>query len=515
MKTVQRAAHTAEMKNGNAAKAEMAQEGKTLVRHSMVYGLGIILNRLIGFIMIPIYTRLLTPADYGTLELLGLSTDIIGMVISVGIANAMYRFYFEFEDERERNAVISTAFATFGGIGLLCLGLLSLATGFLSRVILDAEQYASYFLVALTSIWFLTVVQMGFDYLRMRQKSVLFLIVSTLKLLLALGLNIYLVVYLRMGVMGILLSTLISSVVMTIVFVVPILVQTGPHISPSIAAKLIRFGAPLIPANLGSLIVHASDRYFLKYFGDLHQTGIYSLGYKFGNLPNTFVTSPFMQIWTARRFEVYKKPYAEEMFGAIFTYFCLLITFVGLGISMISREALEIIANPSFWDAHQVIPIIIFAYIVFSLHNHFNMGILIEKKTHYLAYINGSNGIVNLVLNWFFIQRWGMYGAAYATLLSFFYKVIVTYAVSSRIYPVHFEAGKVLKIFLTAGLLYAASQWIPAGPIYVRLGIKGLLLLAYPVLLWFLGVPGPEDRGQILSFARSKLPMWTGLGVRT
>jgi len=494
--------------------SDLAQEGKKIARHSLVYGLGVILNRVIGFLMIPIYTRLLTPSDYGVLELLSLTTDIIGMAISMGLSAAMYRFYFEHEDERERNTVVSTAFIAFGSIALVCLASLSFTTGFLARTILDSERYASYFLVTFTSLWFGTMSQLGFDYLRMRQRSVLYLVISAAKLLLSLGLNIYLVVFLKLGVLGILYSTLISSMATTVVLVLPILYRIGLRFSFSSCARMIRFGAPLIPSSLGAYLVHVSDRYFLKHYGSLSETGLYSLGYKFGNLPNTFVTSPFIQIWFARRFEVYKKPNAEEIFGTIFTYFCLVIAFVGLGISVVTKEALEIIANPDFWEAYKVVPIIVLSYTVFSFHYHFNMGILINKKTKYLAYINGSNGVLNLGLNFLLIPRYGMYGAAYATLFSFVYKVTLTYIVSSRMFRVHFELVKVLKIFMVAGLLYAASMWVSADSIYVRLALKTLLVCLYPAVLWLLDVPGPAEKQQILAFARSRIANFAGQRAR-
>ncbi|MDI6722916.1 MAG: oligosaccharide flippase family protein, partial [Candidatus Aenigmarchaeota archaeon] len=97
---------------------DIKQETKIIAKHSFVYMLGAILSRAIGFLMIPIYTQFLIPADYGVIQLLALTTDVIGTVISVGISSAMYRFYFDYDTEKERNEVVSTAILSFGIIGL-------------------------------------------------------------------------------------------------------------------------------------------------------------------------------------------------------------------------------------------------------------------------------------------------------------------------------------------------------------------------------------------------------------
>ena len=100
--------------------ADFKQETKAVAHHSSVYMLATILNKVVSFLMIPIYTRFLIPSDYGIIEILGLTTDLIGMVISIGIASAMYRFYFDYDDVKEKNEVISTAMLSFGAIALVC-----------------------------------------------------------------------------------------------------------------------------------------------------------------------------------------------------------------------------------------------------------------------------------------------------------------------------------------------------------------------------------------------------------
>ena len=467
--------------------ADFKTETKAVARHSSVYMLATILNKVVSFLMIPIYTRFLVPSDYGVIELLGLTTDVIGMVISVGIAGAMYRFYFDYDNDKDRNEVISTAILSFGAIALVSLGAISLSSNFLALKILNSEKYYYYFLIAFCSLWFNTIVQMGYSYLRIKEKSIQYLIYSLCRLILGLSLNIYLVAIIEMGVMGVLLSTLIGSITFSIFLVIPILIKVRARFSLPKCKKMLKYGAPLIPTNLAAFVVHASDRFFINHYVGLADTGIYSLGYKFGNLPNNFIAAPFMQIWEIRFFKWYKDKNAHIIFGRIFTYLCFLTFFVGLGISVLIKDALVIMSDSSYWSAYKIVPIIIISYIVFSFQYYFNMGIYITKKTKYLAYINMSNAGLNIILNFVLISRYGIWGAAFATLACFTYKVIITYYIGNKLYKISFEAGRILKLAFVAVILYFVCHYISIDVVYVSLLLKFGIACLFPIVLYLVG----------------------------
>lgn len=480
--------------------AELKKEAKAVARHSSIYMMATILNKVVSFLMIPIYTRFLVPADYGTIELLGLTTDIIGMVVSIGIADAMYRFYFEYESDRDRNEVISTSIFTFGSIALISLFFLSFSSHFLALKMLDSQKYYYYFLMAFSSLWFNTIVQMGYSYLRIQEKSGTYLIYSLCRLLFGLSLNIYLVAIVQMGVLGVLLSTLISSITFSIALVITILYKTKIRFSFFKCKELLKYGAPLIPTNLAAFIVHASDRFFIKNYFGLSETGIYSLGYKFGNLPNNFIAAPFMQIWEIRFFKYYKDENAHIIFGKIFTYLCFLVLFAGLGISVLIKDALMIMSASSYWSAFKIVPIILLSYIVFSFQYYFNMGIYIMKETKYLAYINMSNAVLNIILNFILISRYGIWGAAFATLICFIYKVIITYYISNKLYKISVEFGRILKLFAAAMGLYFTCHFISINGIYFDMLLKFVIACIFPFLLFLMKFYTADEKAIVKQF---------------
>ena len=482
--------------------SSVVKESKLLAKHTLIYGAGTVINSIVAFLLLPIYTRYLTPNDYGVKELIGLTTDVIGILMATAISSAIYRFYFEYDDEKNRNEVISTAIIGLGTAGLLALALLSLLTRPMARYIIDAPELYYYFNISLVSMWFYSINDIGFNYLRARQQSILFVALSVLRLIMVIALNVYFIVFLGIGVLGILWSTLVVAVITTCILIIPIMYKVGVVFDKKKIKNMLRFGLPLIPSQLGAFIVHLSDRFFIKGYCSIADAGLYSLGYRFGTIPSDFVSVPFNQVWQPRRLELYKQPDSEELFGKIFTYYLALITFVGLGIAVLTKDLIMIIADKKFWSAYQIVPIIVLANIVFTLHYHFNIGIIIQKKTKYLAYINLSNGMLVLGLNFLLIPTYGVFGAAYATLIAFIYKVSLTYYLSRKFYKVHFEVVRIVKIVGSAILLFMSCSMLNLGNIYASFMAKSFLIMWYPLVLLIMGFYTKEEKKMVVAFIR-------------
>jgi O-antigen/teichoic acid export membrane protein len=158
--------------------------------------------------------------------------------------------------------------------------------------------------------------------------------------------------------------------------------------------------------------------------------------------------------------------------------------FFGLAIAVLTRDVLMIMADSSFWSAYKIVPIIVMANIIFNLSAHINMGLLITKNTKYFMYINLSNGIFILFLNLFLIRKYGVYGAAFATLIAFIYKVSLTYYFSSKYYTIHFEFLRIGKILLATVIIYLGTMPIQFDSVYTTFLVKFSIILLFPAMLF-------------------------------
>jgi len=462
-------------------------ELKLILRHSTTYSIANFLNRMVSFVMIPIYTRYLSPADYGILELITITLNILSIVLAAGITEAVSRFYFDYKETKDRNKVISVGLISFILLGVASFTFLAPSSSFMSETILGSSEYSSFFLIAIGYMSIGFVLQVIFAYFRVTRQSISLTLSNLAGLVVSLSLNILFVVILQIGVKGILLATLISQSLQVLVLLPIILKRVGFHFDLNLFKNMFSFGFPIIFSQISHQLVTASDRFFIKAFTSLADTGLYSLGYKLGALVITFVATPFDMIWTPRRFENFGQEEAEKNFARIFTLFIFIITLIGLFISILIKDLLILAVAESYWDAYKVVPIITLTYILYSFYYHFNIGILMKKKTGLYAGINIATGALNLILNYFLIKAYSVWGAAISTLICYIFKPALTYYYSNKIYPIRIETGNIILILSNAAFVYALCLLIETGNVYLNLVLKGLAGLLYIVILYLIG----------------------------
>lgn len=443
--------------------------------------------------MIPIYTRFLSPADYGILELITITLSILGIVLAAGLTSAVSRFYFDYKEEKDRNKVISVGLLSFIVVSIVSFASLAPFSSSISEIILESSEHSSFLVIAFGYMAISFVLEVIFAYFLVTHQSMSLTLSNLAGLVVSLSLNILFVVVLQIGVMGILLATLISHSLQVLVLLPLVLKRVGLHFDFNLFKRMFRFGFPIIFSQVARIVVTASDRFFIRAFFSLADTGLYSLGYKLGAMVFTFVGTPFDMIWTPRRFETFGQEQAEKDFARIFTLFIFTISFVGLFISILTKDLLILFVTESFWDAYKVVPIIVLTYVIHSFNYHFDIGILVKKKTILYAGINVTTAVLNLILNYFLIRAYFIWGAAIATLISYIYKSSLTYYCSNRIYPIQMEKKNLIMIMSVAILIYMSCAIIEVDNLYLNLGLKSTLGLGYIVILYFLKIFTEEE----------------------
>jgi O-antigen/teichoic acid export membrane protein len=477
----------------------LGKELKTLIKHGSIYFLGTVLSRLVGFVMIPVYTKYLRAEGYGIYELVGLSIEICGIIISSGIAGGIYRFYFEQKGEKEKNTVISTASLAVTVVAFVFIGLLCFLSPNISNIILDSSDKWIYFCLAFGGLFFGQHMQLMYIYLRIKEFSGIYLMISLLQLIIALSLNIFFIVYLQMGVKGLFLSNFITAAIFAVVCYPILLWKVGSKFSYGLFKKMLRFNLPIIPANLASLIVSSSDKYFIKVFFSITQTGIYSLGYKFGNIVFYFVRVPFMQIWEPRRYALYQEKAPVEIYARVATYFWFILVFTGLGLSILIQDVIKIISPPEFWPAGYYAPAIVLSYIIYAMDNHVGFGILIAKKTEYWTYVNFAMCGINLALNFLLIPSYGSWGAVAATFLSLVFKITALHMVSRKLFYIPFEWGRMAGMLAIAISLYVFSLVVHFDDLVKAIIIDIILSFLFLPLIWISGLVTTDEKRSVIN----------------
>lgn len=467
----------------------VGHEVRQVGRNSFIYLVGQAVSRAVGFLMIPLYTKYIAPAGYGTLDLIETIMSAAAILVSMGISEGMSRFYYAEKDEDRRHQIISTILIGFSIVGITMTVILEASSGYATQLIWGEMSYDYYLQVALASLWFSMVCEIAFTYLRMRYLAKQFVIVTLLQTALALVLNVYFIVFMQIDILGVLYSTLISQGLVAVVLFALIVREVGTRVSWVTLWRLIRFGLPLGPARIALLLGFASNRFALLWLSPsapavaLVQVGLLSLGHKFGSIVNRFFTVPFNSFWGPRRMELLLSGdvAAKETIAKFCTYATFCTAYVALLIAASSQSVIDLMADPSYEGSHVVVPFVAASYVVMSLETHFLTGLIHMQRTSYSMWSSFVSLGVIVIWNIALVPRYGLLAAATSNLVGMIVREALIYLAAQRVYALPFELGRLSAIGLSAVGLYWVSQLVVlSSPLltgFLRAGIAGMLPL--------------------------------------
>jgi O-antigen/teichoic acid export membrane protein len=322
-----------------------------------------------------------------------------------------------------------------------------LASPALSRFVLQDSGQPLYFRLFFLIYIAQTAELVPFLMCRALQRSKLVVMLNLLRLLALLSLNVVFVVYLRTGVVGILISNLIVSSVLAAGMLVFLFRTMGTHFSWPKFRAMARFAYPVAFVSIGNFFLVFSDRYFLNHYVGPAAVGLYSLAYRFGFILSAFVFNPFQQIWGPQRFAIAKQPNARETFRRVFLYINIALGVAALGIALFARDLLRVMATYAFVGAHQVVPLILLAQILHHWTAYNNLGLFLTKTTTKFAWGSAVGIPAVLGLNFLLIPRYGVWGAAIATILAYTLRFLVIQHLSQREYPIDYDWPRIVRLY--------------------------------------------------------------------
>jgi len=468
---------------------------RTLGRQTAIYSLGVILGRAVSFLMLPVYTRFLTPADYGLVQLLEITVEVAAIFFTAGTTAGVQRFYFKANSADERHRLVSTAFFTVLALAGACtITLLALSPALWRFALKEAGQPWFIRLAALNfALSFLLNYPLSFA--QTTQRPALFLLTSTCKLVLQLSLNIYFIVVLRLGVVGLLWSTFITNLLLGLAMTTWLLRQTGTRFDWAILRDLRRFGAPYQVSWAGSFILTFGDRFFLQAARGATAVGLYSLAYQFGFLLVQLGSTPFLSAWNPHRHELAKLPRAERdrHYDTGFLYFNVLLVTMATGLAVFIRPVIRTMTTPAFHTAAYIVPVILMAYTAEAWADALKFGIDISERTALVTKATWATVVVVLLLYAILIPPFGAMGAAAATLSGSIFRATLLYRWAQHEWPIAYSWRRPLLVLGIGASVSLAAFLLPALPIAGLVGAGCLLMLVYFACVHAF-VLGPSER---------------------
>lgn len=477
---------------------------RRLGRDALLYGLPTILSGVASFVMLPVYTKYLTPADYGLLSLLDLSLEIALLIFSAGATAGLMRFYFKTQDPVERNRVLFTAWATATALYVLgSLLIFSAAPLIWAHALSGAGSLAMVRLAAINfTVTSLTLVPL--QMLAIEQRALASAVIMTIRLLLQVGLNVLFVVGLHAGPMGFLWSTFWSSVTLGLFMTLLLIRRTGFAWSWTAFHDLRRFSLPIQLSKAGTFFLAFGDRFFLEKFHGLASVGLYGLAYQFGFLLYSTLATPFFQAWTPQRFQMVHedREVRDRIFNRGFLYGDVAVVAGAVGISLFIRPVLAILTTSDFHGAAIFVPIIVLAYVFQAWAIAVDFGIEVTEKTKYTSISTWISVAVIGVLYLILIPPFAGMGAAVATLIAMFVRFAVTLHFAQRLWPVTYQWGPHVRMIAGGAVVTIAALLVPVAGTLPLLAVAAALFLVYALWVW-VGVLHRDDRAALLVLVRS------------
>ena len=410
------------------------QRSRSFVTHAATYAIGNVARRIVGFAMLPIYTRFLTPADYGVIGLLTFALALLEPLLGARLGWAIPRFYFDAKNHRGRREVMWGALSLTGGASAVSVIVLVLLRNVAANILFGNSKFA--LALGLFAITLLSqpMEQIGMTYLRLRERSGLFVIFSVAKLILQLALNLLLVVYWREGVLGVVLSAVISSVVLGIGSAVYVAAHEAPAFNWQVTRRMMQFCWPLWLSALAGLYIGASGALFLRAFDTLSDVGRLQLALKFAVTVGMLIWAPFQQHWEPMSFQYYREAGGKRKFQVAFIGISALMFIGGLGVSIFAEPVIKVMATKSFYAAASAVPVLTLAIVLDRIRTFFDFSFMITDRTKMRGAYQYGTAVVITIAYIGFIPRFGLMGAAVAQCLTFVGTFIYVYFLSRRYY---------------------------------------------------------------------------------
>ena len=489
---------------------------KRLAGQTAIYGIPSVLGRILGYLLVPLYTRVFLPGEYGTVNVFYSYAYLLMVILTYGMETAFFRFN---EQEKDREKVFSTGMISLIISSLLFLVMVSFSAGNVARWIKypDHRDYVRWFawilaLDALSAIPFALLRAQNrpsrFAWIKMTNISVNIVFNLFFLLLCPFIMNHYsgtlpgrfitLIYRPHWGIEYIFISNLIASS-LTLVMLLPQISAVRWKIHPDLWKRMLFYGFPLLFAGMAGVVNETFDRLLLRYLlpKDIasYQVGIYAACYKISILMTIFVQAykyaaePFF-------FAEAKQKDAREVYARIMDYFIITVSLIFL-VTMLYLDdfIMPILVGKKYWEGKGVIPVLMMANLFLGVYWNLAIWYKLTGKTSWGAWLSLIGAVITLMLNFWWIPLssehliYGYYGSAWATFICYGSMMILSYLIGQRYFPVKYNLIKFAGYIGLAVLLYVISSFIKPELLILRIGFHTILLLIFLGIVYMVEKP--------------------------
>jgi O-antigen/teichoic acid export membrane protein len=487
----------------------MQSTAQKFVRLAGTYILGDIITKGGAFLLLPIYTRFLEPADYGILSITTLVAGLLNMLLSLGLTGAVLHFYPRISDDAARSAFVGSLWLALLIVGGVTVGILLLVGDMLFGAVFKQVPFHPYIALSLGTVFAQTTcIAFQQSIFRAQERASAYVRFSIASFALLTTITLVLVVWMRLGVYGSVLAQFIAAITMAVIAARFLLRSIRPTIHWHHVQTALAYGLPLVPHLLFQWVLDASDRIILERFVSLDELGVYSLAYQFGLVFSMLILSMNNSMTpTFSRASVSLEE--RENLQHLLNYYVFAIALIGLGIALMAGPLVLLLLPVAYHEAEELIPWIVLGYLCLGLYYIFMSALAITAgKTRLVPLATLIGASVNITMNLVLVPRVGVMAAAISTAAGFAVLMTVMFVFAYRERILNYEYPRFCKALLAAALLYGCGWMMLRGSPLLNLSLGLMLVLCFPVLLLALGFWNERERGVLLTLPYRLSILW-------
>ncbi len=478
----------------------MQKQFKNLLKGILIYGFGNVSVKLVGLVLLQLYTnpKILSVDEFATWGILESTQLVIVSLFSLALYSAYIRWYWDKEYIDKRKSILFSCYTTLFVIGIL----LSISGFFcsktLSKILFDKDNFALPIALMIVGSSIQFIIDLTLSQMRVEEKPTFYITTNIIRLTVSLLATIYLLKYVHHGLLGIYEALLLGNIAFVVVTIPYILKHIEIKFNFPVLKEMILFSLPLALASISGVLLNVFDRYVLNFSSTLLNVGIYNIGVKITNITKLLIVSSIQIALTPTYFKLMNHPDHKAIYSRIMTWFTLVVVYSSLFLSLFGLEITKLFSRGTmYWDAYKLIPILSLGIIFSLLKDTSVIGLQITKRTNIIGIVLAGIAVFNLGLNILLIPLFGTYGAATSSLVSqIVYFVIIQYY-AQKYYHIPYRLDRVFTIIIIGIILYFAGSLFNGYSLEVRVIVKLISLLLYPILLLAFRV---FDKSEIAAF---------------
>ncbi len=468
----------------------MSSPVRKIFSDTFIYTAGSVFNRLLPFLLLPIYTYYFNPERYGVFSLVYSLWFFVAIFYLYGMETSFQKFFIEATTPAEKKTIFSSTIILVFITSCVFSVIIYSLSGFIAKTLTGDQSNAD--LIRLLSVILIVDALYRFPMILINseQRSKLYAGINAIGVIINVVCNIIFIIYLGYGIESIFYSYLISY---SFIFIVSF-IYTSKYFSFKLSSGyikiLLKYAHLFLYYGVFLISIDLIDRFILEYFKGTAEVGIYSACYRIGIVMNLVITG-FKVAWTPFFLNLKQEESNKEIFAKIFTYFCYGGLIVFLTFSLLADELVKIniagytLLDSKYWAGLVIIPYILAAYLFSGLYLNITVASFFQNKIKYLIISSGIGCVSNIILNLILIPPFSIKGAAAATMLSYFIMFITLYYLSQKIYKIEYEWKIIFKAAAITAVLFILNIYISD---YVKIDYFSKILIEISSIFLLFGL---------------------------